>query len=422
MPGSERLNSEKSREESVFIEAFPWEKAQGYPTVLTYGFRPFFLLAPAYLVLSIVLWSAYWTGLLPLSLFDNPLQWHLYEMLFGVTSAMMIGFILTAVPELYEGEPPVVGKTLLGLVLLWLLGRISFWLMDWLGEWWVALTNIPLLLWVVVLVAKPILADPLRRQLSLAILFVAISGIQIWFFAAMLEWVDTEPMSILKASIGAFMILVLLAARRVNTEAINRWLDQHDVDATYLARPPRYNLAIFSVLVFTLVEFFYPQNSALSWLALAAMAAVLNTLNDFFLDEDPIFIRPFIWPLFMLLVMMATGYGMMGWDYLQDDVYQLNSFRHILTMGALGMAYYMVLVIVSHLHSGRTFIDSRWVGFGAFLLIAGSLLRGLGPLLWPDYYSLVIGLSAMLWVLPFIGFLTIYGKWLLKPRADGLPG
>lgn len=415
----ERLSSEKTLEDSQFESAYP---KGDFPVLLSYGFRPFFLLAPAYLVLSILLWSGFWTGLIPLSFLNNPLQWHLYEMLFGVTSAMMIGFILTAVPELYEGEAPIVGNPLLGLVSLWLLGRVSFWFIDWLGIYWVALTNIPLLVWVVILVAKPILKDPLHRQLSLAVLFLAINAIQIWFFAAKLDWVASDPMAILKASVGAFMILVLLAARRINTEAINRWLDQHHIDAVYLARPPRYNMAIFTVLTFTIVEYFFPNNSTLSWLAFAAMAAILNTLNDFFLEEDPVFIRPFIWPLFMLLVMMAAGYGLIGWDYLQSEIYALNHFRHFLTMGALGMAYFMVLVIVSHLHTGRHFIPNRWIGFGAFFILLGAILRGSGHLFWPEHQTALIGLSALLWTLPFVGFLVFYGQWLRRPRVDGLPG
>jgi len=97
MPGTQRLNSEKQRENQTFQSVYPYNKAESYPVVLSYGFRPFFLLASSYLIVSILLWSAFWTGLLPLSFFSNPLQWHLYEMLFGVTSAMMIGFILTAV-------------------------------------------------------------------------------------------------------------------------------------------------------------------------------------------------------------------------------------------------------------------------------------------------------------------------------------
>jgi len=180
-------------------------------------------------------------------------------------------------------------------------------------------------------------------------------------------------------------------------------------------------MAIFAVVLYTVVEYFYPQNSALSWLALAAMAAILNTLNDFFLEEDPVFIRPFIWPLFMLLVMMAVGYGLIGWDHLTPEVYAINHFRHFLTMGALGMAYFMVLVIVAHLHTGRQLITSRWIGLGALLLLVGAVTRSLGSLLL-DGQTWFYGVSALLWTLPFIGFLLIYGKWLQQPRVDGLPG
>lgn len=416
---TQRLSSEKSIADETFIAAYP---KGNFPVLLSYGFRPFFILAPVYLIISIILWSGFWTGLISLPFLNNPLQWHVYEMLFGVTSAMMIGFILTVVPELYESEPPIVGKTLLALIIFWVIGRISFWFIDWLGIYIVALTNIPLLIWVVILVAKPILQDPLRRQLSLAILFVTISGMQTWFFVAQLNWVNSDPSAILKASIGVFMVLVLLATRRINTEAINRWLEQQQIDATYMARSPRYNIAIFTIIAYTLVEYFFPHNSSLSWLAFATMAAILNTLNDFFLEEDHVFLRPFIWPLFMLLVLMAIGYGMIGWDHLKIEMYALNHFRHFLTMGALGMAYYMVLVIVTHLHTGRNFIPTIWVGLGAFLIIAGTLLRSIGHLFLPEQNQLIIALSTLLWIAPFIGFLALYRGWLLKPRIDGLPG
>jgi len=229
-------------------------------------------------------------------------------------------------------------------------------------------------------------------------------------------------MAVLKASVGVFMVLVLLAARRVNMEAINHWLEQYNIDETYMARPPRYNVAIFSVTIYTVVEFFYPNNSALSWLALAAMAAILNTLNDFFLDEEPIFIRPFIWPLFSMLIMMAVGYGLIGWDYLMPEVYAINHFRHLLTLGSLGMAYFMVLVIVSHIHTGRDFIPNNWIGIGAFLILLSSAIRGIAIPFVDGATSWGHMVSAIMWVLPFIGFLVIYGKWLKEPRVDGLPG
>ncbi len=176
---TQRLNSEKQLESDDFESAYPPGR---FPVLLSYGFRPFFILAPLYLSISILLWTAFWTGWMPLKFLQDPYQWHLYEMLFGVTSAMMIGFILTAVPEMYEGERPVVGNTLLALILLWVVGRVAFWLIDWVGVGMVAITNIPLLIWVVILVGKPIIKDPLRRQLSLVVLFLIIAAMQVWFF------------------------------------------------------------------------------------------------------------------------------------------------------------------------------------------------------------------------------------------------
>lgn len=388
------------------------------PILLSYGFRPFFLLVPIYLTISILLWGLFWSGILPLPFLENPLEWHLYEMLFGVTSAMMIGFILTALPEFFEEETPIMGNTLLALVVLWLVGRVSFWFIDWLGVYIVALTNVPLILWVVFLIAKPILQDPLRRQVSFITIFLIISGMQIWFFIAKAGWVASDPMAILNASLGAFMVLILIAVRRINMEAVNHWLEQNKIDDTYISSPPRYNIAIFTVALYTIIEYLYPHNSTLSWLAFAAMAAILNTLNDFFLDEDPVFIRPFVWPLFTLLIALAIGYGLIGWDHLMPEVYAINHFKHILTLGALGMAYFMVLIIVTHRHTGRDLIANNWIGIGAALILIASIIRGIAIPFIDNIPHWAYMLSAIIWVLPFIGFLIIYGKWLQEPCVD----
>ena len=391
------------------------------PVILAYGFRPFFLLAPLYLSISTLLWGLFWSGLLPFSFLSNPLEWHLYENLFGVTSAMMIGFILTAVPEFYKNVKPVAGKTLLYLVIFWILGRISFWLIDYIGIFAVAIINIPLLLWVVLLIIKPILTDPQHRHISLIIMFIVISLIHIWFFMAKLDWVDTNPLSILKASIGAFMILVLLALRRISMVVVNYWLDKKNISATYVARPPRYNIAIICLILYTFTEFLYPNNSILIWLAFAVMAAVLNIINDFFL-ENSIFIQPFIWPLFSIFIMLALGYGLIGLDYLIPEIYHINDFRHLITLGALGIAFYMVLIIVAHFHTGRDLAPNPWIGIGASLILCASIIRGLVIPFIDGSESWAYLTSAIMWTLPFIGYLILYGKWLVQPRADGLSG
>lgn len=391
------------------------------PILLAYAFRPFFILLPAYISLSIILWGLVWSGTLSFPFMQNIIAWHIYEMMFGVASAGIIGFILTGVPEFYPGVPPIVGKPLLRIVVLWGVGRIAFWMIDIVGVYVVALSNLPLLIWVTALIAKPIFTDPLKRHVSLAVIFIVIIIIQAWFFASQAGWVETDFMRILKLALGAFMVLELLALRRVNTGAINGLLEDQNIDDSFMARPPRYNIAILCVTLFTVTEFFLPNNQILGWLALASAAAILNTLNDFFLDQTTIVFKSYVFPLFLVLVLMALGYGLMGIDYLNDELYGINHFRHFLTTGVFGLSFFMVMVIVGTIHTGRKLTTNRWVDFSVVLIIIATLLRSLIPFIPIDTHWLYLG-SSIIWAIPFIIYLIQFYPFLSQARIDNLPG
>ena len=63
------------------------------------GFRPFFLFAALFAILSIALWLADLLGYASLNTTLAPVDWHRHEMLFGYTSAVIAGFLFTAVPN-----------------------------------------------------------------------------------------------------------------------------------------------------------------------------------------------------------------------------------------------------------------------------------------------------------------------------------
>ena len=65
--------------------------------LFSYGFRPFFLLAGLYAVLVVPLWMAVWSGHLALNSPFAPIDWHIHELLFGYVSAVMAGFLFTAI-------------------------------------------------------------------------------------------------------------------------------------------------------------------------------------------------------------------------------------------------------------------------------------------------------------------------------------
>src|ERR1044072_5529140 len=104
--------------------AIPRTRPSGYPAVLSYGFRPFFLLGSLYAGAAILFWLPLFYGRLETSSMFSPVDWHVHELLFGYLAAVVTGFLLTAIPN-WTGRLPVQALPLLVLVLLWLAGRFA---------------------------------------------------------------------------------------------------------------------------------------------------------------------------------------------------------------------------------------------------------------------------------------------------------
>jgi len=395
------------------------------PIYLAYGFRPAFLLMAPYMILSIVLWGLYYSGYITLPFIGDTLSWHIYEMLFGVGFLGMAAFIFTGAPELYPGTVPIVGNTLKNLMLLWIAARVSFWLMDIITPYPSAILNIAMYAWLTAMVAKPIFKDPAKRHVSIAYGFVAVQVAQIWFYLSVFGLVATPSLEILKISLAVFLVLILLAVRRVNIEAVNEIIELEEKnEEIFFARPPAYNLTMFMIALFAAVEFFYPTNRVLGWIALGVASASLAILNDFIAyDEENILGKRLIRALITVPVLISIGYGLIGYNYLTGMHYNNGDFIHVLTSGAWTLSFYLVMIVVTIVHTGRDISKERnnWVCFSIFLILAATVLRT-AVAFYPEYATTLYMSSALIWSLPFIIYIAIYFKWLLSPRADGLPG
>jgi uncharacterized protein involved in response to NO len=119
------------------MTAVPRLRTFGGPAILSYGFRPFFLLGAVQAALAVVLWVCALAGVFEIPTALAPLDWHVHEMLYGYVVAVVAGFLLTAVPN-WTGRLPIQGLPLLALVAFWLTGRVAVSSSDAIG-WFAAM-------------------------------------------------------------------------------------------------------------------------------------------------------------------------------------------------------------------------------------------------------------------------------------------
>jgi uncharacterized protein involved in response to NO len=90
------------------------------------AFRPFFLAGSLFALFAIALWVLAWSGNGPdWQPVGGWLAWHRHEMLFGFATAIVAGFLLTAV-QTWTGQPGLSGTRLILLASLWLAARLGW--------------------------------------------------------------------------------------------------------------------------------------------------------------------------------------------------------------------------------------------------------------------------------------------------------
>jgi uncharacterized protein involved in response to NO len=141
------------------------------PVLLSYAFRPFFLMNGVFAIFIVFAWvlTLHGKGLAMMT----PL-WHSHEMLIGFSMATVAGFSLTAVAN-WTGRPAVKGIPLALLAFSWLAGRLAMMLLGPLPAGLVFLldTLFPALLFLL-FGREVIIARNQRNYPLVAILFVVV--------------------------------------------------------------------------------------------------------------------------------------------------------------------------------------------------------------------------------------------------------
>lgn len=321
------------------------------PNALLYtcGFRPFFLLTALYAIALVVhrvlLSQAQSTGIS-----EAEMIWYFHEVVFGVGSAAIAGFLLTAFPA-WTDTPRVSGQNLMLLVVCWGGSRLFAWGEGFIGVVPIALANIAFVTLLLKYLLRPI-AD--KKQQRHRIFYYQLW----WYFSAMLVvyyfWLsgDSEfTVQWLQTSGGIYIIMLMTVLSRMSMVVVNHALERFEItNERHLAKPPRRDFSIGVILIYLAVDLWMPDSSISGWLALACAASILNILNDWHLPKawrDIYYQSAYSFYLFT-----AAGFVTIGLENIWGVSYQLPA--HMLLFAAAGTAVMMAMLVVGQKHTGHS--------------------------------------------------------------------
>lgn len=385
--------------------------------LFAYGFRPFFLLAGWYAVVSVAVWLwLYRTGTSPLAAMPGQL-WHGHEMLFGFVGAAVAGFMLTAVPS-WTGSRGFAGLPLVVLAMTWLLGRLAFALAGHLPFALLAVAELAFVPGVLVLVAPPVLRT-LNRNLPLLLVLTAFWCLDAAFLWAILHADAALARQLLLATLGLVLLLITVVGGRIVPAFTANALKARGASVALRSRPLVERLAIGSMAALVLADLFRMPETLTATIAGGAALAHLARAAGW--GTRHTFREPLVWILHAAYYWLPVGLGLRalhalgGWSFAAHWLHALGT----------GAAATMVLAVMTRAalgHTGRPLRAAPPIVWAYGLLIVAGVTRVFGPAFLPIGYLSTIVIASAAWVAAFLLFATVYTPILTRPRADGRPG
>ncbi|MCL6415390.1 NnrS family protein [Aestuariirhabdus sp. Z084] len=375
------------------------------------GFRPFFLLAGWLGVLLVGIWGAVYANWLSLNTYYGLIGWHSHEMLFGYTSAVIAGFLLTAVRN-WTGVDTIRGPLLAALALLWLAGRILP-LMPTVPHELIALVDIAFLPCLTLALIPPLMKGKRKNWMFLVILAVMCAA-NVMVHLQQLGLGNNGHNGAYLASHLILLLISIIGGRVIPffTEAGVRPIEIQLQKREWVDR-----LAIGLVIALAAAQLIVPYSPLTPLLAL--LAAIAHGVRLYGWYHPLIWRHPLLWILHCAYLWLVIGLLMiplasMG---LVSPFVALHAF----TTGCIGSITLGMMARVSLGHSGRPLAVHASITTAFVAMQLCTLARVIGPILLPGNPQL-ISLSALLWVIAFGLFSVVYTPILIKPRLDGRPG
>lgn len=387
----------------------PRLRAYEGPALFSYGFRPFFLFGSLYAGLAILAWLPMFYGELELSTAFAPRDWHIHEMLYGYLSAVVTGFLLTAVPN-WTGRMPLQGRPLIVLVLIWVAGRVAVTTSAWIGWQAAALIDVSFLIVVAAAMAREIIKGKNWRNLKV---LIALSALTIGNIAFHVEANLTGAAEYgIRIGIAATMMLVMVIGGRIVPSFTRNWLSRQNPGR----RPASFG-------TFDMVSMVGAGVALLAWIVLPAWrvtgvaliaAGFVQAIHMARWAGDRTWRDRLVLILHVAYAFVPLGFILTGLASL--GLIPTGAGIHAWTGGAMGGMTLAVMSRASLGHTGRALVASRMTQVLYLFIVITAVARIVAALL-PDWTDALLHLAGAAWAVTFIGFALTYWNVFTRPRV-----
>jgi uncharacterized protein involved in response to NO len=387
----------------------PRLRAYDGPAVLSYGFRPFFLLGTIFAAIAMLLWLPMFSGDISLRTAFAPRDWHVHEMLYGYLPAAMTGFLLTAIPN-WTGRLPIQGTPLLALVIVWIAGRLAVALSAEIGWIAAALIDVGFLALVAAAAIREIAAGRNWGNLKVvAMVSVLLIGNVAFHLEAHINGVADFG---IRVGIAGIVLLIAVIGGRIIPSFTRNWLARQ-APGRLPAPVGRFDMVVIVASATTLALWIWFPVGAVTGGALALLGA-LHLLR---------LARWAGWRALgeRLLLILHVAYAFVPFGFFLSSAAAFGWIApsagiHAWTVGAAGT---MTLAVMSRATLGHTNnpLNASLATQAIYAAIVIAALARICAALEPVWSMPLLQLAAVTWCLAFFGFAAAYGPTLARPIA-----
>lgn len=370
------------------------------------GFRPLFLLAGMFALLSIAVWVAQFAGWLGSFTYLASAQWHAHEMIFGYIFAVVVGFLFTAVRN-WTHHPTPSGYALLTVVVCWIAARACV-ASGLLAVAAIADTAFATL--AALGIAIPLFKARNLRNAIFVLIILSLGAANIAFYVAASRASAATMQTVIQLGLDLILLVITVVAGRV--------IPMFSASAGKGASPQRNTFiectAIASAVLLTAVHVIGLPLIAI-WIAgIGALAhgARLTMWKPWTAMRMPILLilhASYAWLVIYLALLTLSGLGFVSYSIA----------LHALTVGAIGGLTIGMMSRVARGHTGRPLIANRLEVYAYALIQLAGAMRVLLPIVLPNFYFSEIVVAGALWSAAFFLLTVFFLPTMTRPRADG---